>query len=57
MRVYFPQGSNRSVVTNTNFPPQSSGGIGGLPPIGERMEYENFVTMEYEDFEDMDYEG
>ncbi len=54
---HFPQGVSKSIVTNTNFPPQNSGGASGNPTPGGTMEYENFVAMEYEDLIDMDYEA
>lgn len=51
----FPQSRQRSVITNTNFPPQGAGEHTNLG--GGSMEYENFVIMEFEDLEDMEYEA
>ncbi len=35
VRAYFPQRANRSIITNTNNPPQGSQINGVVPPIGD----------------------
>lgn len=56
--VYFnyPQGNNKGIYANTDFPPQSGTTQSGIPPILGEMEYENTNLMEYENGLGMDYQ-
>ena len=57
-RAYFPQGRNKSLVTNSDYPPQNfmdstSGGDTGAPD----MLYEDSIEMAFEDNIIMEFEG
>ena len=54
VRAFLPQGSNTSIGSNTNNPPQ---GIEPIPDVGENdMIFENSNVMLFENANTMEYE-
>ena len=49
VRAFSPQGKNKSIVTNTNFPPQGEIISGVVPPVEELMLFQNSDEMLFQD--------
>lgn len=57
VRAFVPQGKNKSLTTNTNFPPQGDLISGVVPPVTPLMLFQNSDEMLFQEGEKMEYQS